>query len=215
MRVPPLLLVTPGDDRRLEPWIEALGHAGAPAVLLREPSRPRAEVQRLAGLAESVGMVVVLHDRHPDARAARWPVHLPGDGRAPPVDRPWGVSCHEIDEVRRRLAQGAAYALLSPVWPPTSKPDDRRPALGLAPFEALGPARSRVLALGGLSPARLEQALSVGAAGGAVLGDVFGRATPAEGAERVRAYLAVASLVGSGSDSPSLGATGSNTNSSS
>ena len=51
--------------------------------------------------------------------------------------------------------------------------------------------------------------------GGAVLGDVFGRATPAEGAERVRAYLAVASLVGSGSDSPSLGATGSNTKSSS
>jgi thiamine monophosphate synthase len=80
-----------------------------------------------------------------------------------------GVSCHEAAEVDAAFGAGATYALLSPVWRPASKPDDRREPLGPERFLAI--ARERpVLALGGVTPERHAWLRARGAWGSAVLG---------------------------------------------
>lgn len=38
-----------------------------------------------------------------------------------------GVSCHSWDDVKRAADDGADFALLAPIYPPTSKPLDRLP----------------------------------------------------------------------------------------
>ena len=38
-----------------------------------------------------------------------------------------GVSCHSWDDVKRAADDGADFALLAPIYPPTSKPLDRAP----------------------------------------------------------------------------------------
>ena len=94
---------------------------------------------------------------------------------APPAIRiaPSLLSCDfaRIGEgVARAEDAGADYVLLSPVFRPTSKPEDDRPTLGLEGLEA---AQRRlgipVFALGGITPANAEAVLAV-TFGVAVLG---------------------------------------------
>ena len=186
MATPSLLAITPGDGRDLAPWVRALGEAGLPAILLREPMLPDPELRQLARFASHWVPQVIVHDRHPAARELGFPVHLPDDGRAPPATA-FTASCHDEAGMTARLQQGARFVLLSPGWSPTSKPDDRRPALGHQAFLDLAAGRP-VLALGGLDPARHRALVQAGAAGGAVLGDLFGQPSPAAAAERLAAY---------------------------
>ena len=84
------------------------------------------------------------------------------------------------------MAMGAKYTVLSPIWRPTSKPEDPRSTLGI---DRLGDAPARTFALGGVTPERLADIIGRGHQGGAVLGGLFGCATPAAAARACQDYL--------------------------
>lgn len=160
--------VSPGHGGPVEDWLDGLGRAGWPTVLLREPTCPDAE--GLLALARARVPEVWLHARTPGAaalaRARGLRLHVPGDAPAPGGD--WSASAHGEDEVDARLAAGAAAVIWSPVWDPTSKPPARPP---LGPDRFLAHARGRpVFALGGVDAARARWLRRAGAAGFCVLG---------------------------------------------
>lgn len=176
--IPRVVAITPGDGRALDPWLEALAPR-VDAVILREPGAAPADVARWVARVRGGGALAIVH-----ARAGRGGdlAHLP-DGAAP-VGGPFGASCHDGPGLDRAFAAGAAYALLSPVWAPSSKADPRAP-LGLERFCALAAGRP-VLALGGIDAARCRAARARGY-GVAGIGWFFSAATPAEAAARAAA----------------------------
>jgi thiamine-phosphate pyrophosphorylase len=106
-------------------------------------------------------------------------IHLPSRGfdarrvRGNLCDRLLGLSCHDLAEVREAEGAGADYAFLSPLFPPVSKLGEGE-ALGLQRFRAIAERVSiPLLALGGITPDRIEEAARAGAVGVAVLGDLF------------------------------------------
>jgi thiamine-phosphate pyrophosphorylase len=180
--------ISPGDGRDLAPWIRALGDAGLPALLVREPQLPPRELRRLVKLAQSHIETVVVHQRN------SWifgdlPIHLTGGGQ--PGD--WnghcqvGVSCHSEAEVEAALKDGASYVFYSPVWTPTSKPGDTRQPIGLEAYLRLAVGRP-VLALGGTNAERFRLLLTSGGWGAAVIGDLFGQSSPDAAAQRLGDY---------------------------
>ncbi len=89
------------------------------------------------------------------------------------------ASCHNGAELARAEAAHARFALLAPIFNPTSKPPER-PPLGLEGLRALaGDVRLPVVALGGLDASHVRGALGAGAHGVAVLGAILGAADPA------------------------------------
>ena len=90
------------------------------------------------------------------------------------------ASCHTSDELARAAADGARFALLAPVFNPSSKPPER-PPLGLDGLRAIASdAPLPLVALGGIDSAHVTQALAAGAHGVAILGGIFGAPAPAE-----------------------------------
>ncbi|MEX2221692.1 MAG: thiamine phosphate synthase, partial [Candidatus Rokuibacteriota bacterium] len=91
-----------------------------------------------------------------------------------------GASVHSEAEARDASAQGADFIVFGPVYDTPSK---RRygPPQGLAALEAVAGAVHRpVLAVGGLTPARVPEVLAAGAAGAAVIGSIYAAARPAD-----------------------------------
>ncbi len=132
------------------------------------------------------GRTVVVNTRADVALAAGAAgVHLPSGSFAPSELRALtpngfliGVSCHNRADLERAQAAGADYAYLSPVFAPLSKAGTRQP-LGLDGFERLVRGLTiPVLALGGVTPARLDDCLAAGAAGIAGIGLVDLLETP-------------------------------------
>jgi thiamine-phosphate diphosphorylase len=73
------------------------------------------------------------------------------------------VSCHRMEDIK--LATGADYILLAPVFKPLSK-NDQTPALGTrAITEAARTSPIPVLALGGITPETARLCMAAGAAG--------------------------------------------------
>ena len=180
-----VIAITPGDGRDLRPWLQALGAAGLPALLIRERA-PTTECDALITFARQHIPRVLVHARCARARHADG-LHLPA-GYAAPTAGCWGRSCHSRQDVDAALAAGASWAFYSPVWRPTSKPDDVRPTLGETGF--LKVARGRpVYALGGVTAERHKRLIRSGAHGTAVLGDLFEVSSPTAAAERLLAYL--------------------------
>lgn len=177
--IPRLFAIT-GGGADFATRLRAVLDAGVPAVLIREDALP-------ASLPEDPRLV--LHARMPGAEAlaaARgWGLHLGGGADVAAVRArfagPLGYSAHSPAQARAALAAGATWAFLSPIWAPASKPGDTRPPLGPA---ALGPG---LVALGGVTPARVATCREAGASGVAVLGGIWAAAEPGEAARR---YLA-------------------------
>ncbi len=202
-----LFPISPGTQRRgsdLEWLVEGLYKAGCRQLLLREPHLDERSVVQLATRLSPRMPGLVLHDRMPGARGIAlqggWGLHLFAGSDVQGVRQGFphrlGVSCHSVAEVCEAEQGGADYALLSPIWRPTSKPADIRPCLGL---EALREARERaripVFALGGVTPDRGTQARMAGAFGVAVLGGLFGGDPVVEDVEeRARGLLRSASM---------------------
>jgi thiamine-phosphate pyrophosphorylase len=82
---------------------------------------------------------------------------------------------HGADGRGRLRVDGADYATLSPIFSPSSKPNDARPRLGP---EVLYGHHLPVFALGGIDAQRARLCLEAGAAGVAVLGGVMGALRP-------------------------------------
>lgn len=99
-------------------------------------------------------------------------VHLPSHSLLPSTVRRIapsgfliGISCHSREDLLRAQGEGADYAYLSPVFAPISKVDTT-PPLGIDGFRrAIEKLTIPVLALGGITPSRIEECLRAGAAG--------------------------------------------------
>jgi thiamine-phosphate pyrophosphorylase len=119
-------------------------------------------------------------------------VHLPAGADAAAaravlgVQKLIGISIHGAAEARM-LDRTIDYAVLGPVHETASKPG-YGPALGVGGVRLIASATSvPVIAIGGITPERIADVMSAGAAGVAVMGSVM--RSPVPGAE-VTALLA-------------------------
>lgn len=155
--------------------IERNARAGVDWIQIREKDLDARSLARLVeeALRRCGAARIIVNSRADVALACGAAgLHLPAG--SPPPSR-WrilcppgfliGVSCHSVDEVLEAERAGADYALLAPIFSPLSK-HDPRPPLGLDELRrACSAARIPVLALGGVTAARVPLCLEAGAAG--------------------------------------------------
>lgn len=166
--------------------------AGLRAVQLREKDLEARELLALADTLRDAthrhGARLIVNDRADVALAAgadgvqRTHASLPVSALRgiTPAGFLLGASVHSEAEARDATAQGADFVVFGPVYDTPSK---RRygPPQGLAALETVARAVDRpVLAVGGLTPERVAEALAAGAAGVAVIGAIYAAARPAD-----------------------------------
>jgi thiamine-phosphate pyrophosphorylase len=166
--------------------------AGLRAVQLREKDLEARELLALADtLREATqrhGARLIVNDRADVALAAsadgvqRTHASLPVTAlrEITPPGFLVGASVHSEAEAREAAAEGADFIVFGPIYDTASK---RRygPPQGLAALQAVTRAVDRpVLAVGGLTPARVTEVLAAGAAGVAVIGAIYAAARPAD-----------------------------------
>ncbi|MFQ5513693.1 MAG: thiamine phosphate synthase [Myxococcota bacterium] len=149
--------------------------AGAEMVIVRERGRSDAELSALLdqiAARRPAGCRVLVSRRLDLVRACGLDgVHLAADAVPLPQARAWlgpealiGYSAHSAAEARRAAEEGASYVTLSPIYPTGSKPGAAgRGAAWLA--RATGTLPIPVLALGGMTPARVQEVRAAGAWG--------------------------------------------------
>ena len=161
------LAVTSGVDARSEAdaWLRAGGRDTW--LQIREKQLGGRElvawIDHLLPLAEAVGATLLVNDRVDVASlyGGRVGVHLPERGlpigaarRGLPPRTRIGASVHDPADVASRLAAGADYVTLAPIFQTPGKGSP----LGVAALSALtGPARARVIALGGIDADRVAE----------------------------------------------------------
>jgi thiamine-phosphate diphosphorylase len=212
-RVPRLHIVT--DDAVLsrpdfrEDAERILRSARAPVALhLRGHLTSGRAIHALAGsllpVAEGSGCVLVLNDRVDVALAVGASrVHL--GQRSFSVDvaerllgssAEIGVSTHDAEEDARAAAQGARWIFAGTIWAtPSHSETSARGLAGLADSVSTA-GNVPVLAIGGVTPGRLEEARRVGAWGGAVIRGVWTAADPVGAVNEYLEALERAPLVG-------------------
>lgn len=187
---PPLLVISDRSQAR-RPLLEVVAAAfagGCRWFSLREKDLPPAERQALlaalVALGRKYGATVGVHDDLDAAAAAgAGAVHLPGGGDPAAARRRMpqaliGVSAHGAADAASRLAAGADYVTLSPIFLSDSKPG-YGPALGLDGLAAaVRKAGDPIVALAGITAANAGACLAAGAAGVAVMGEVMRAADP-------------------------------------
>lgn len=175
----PLLAIADVDylgDRLVE-GVAAARRGGVEWVLLRAKGlEPRVSEELAENLIKLCpGLSLSMHTG-PVIEGA-WGIHRASDRletEEPDAGQPVGYSCHSAKELELAKSAGAAYCLLSPVFAPTSKKGHGAP-LGWDGFSELAKTSTLPLyALGGITPERAVGAVKAGAAGVAVLGDLFG-----------------------------------------
>jgi thiamine-phosphate pyrophosphorylase len=182
----------------LERVVESACAAGLRAVQLREKDLATRELLALAESLRAVtrvhGARLLINDRADVALAAaadgvqRTGASLPVSAYRLAVPEGFlvGASVHALDEAREAEAAGADFLVFGPVYDtPAKRPFG--PPQGLEALQRVAAAAARpVLAIGGVTPARVGEVLAAGAAGVAVMGGISGAADPG-GA--TRAYL--------------------------
>lgn len=145
----------------------------ADLIQVRDPSLSARDLAQLVRQLLAAGLTgkILVNDRLDVALATGAAgVHLRSRAIPPSLVRslvPPGflitVACHSEQDVHD--AEGADYALLSPVFSPLSKAD-ARPTLGLAELRRIAAgSRTPVLALGGINEANSALCVEAGAAG--------------------------------------------------
>jgi thiamine-phosphate pyrophosphorylase len=194
MAVPVVHLIT---DRALDPdpaRRAAAALAGIPprrvAVHLREKDLGGAALlalaRALAAACHAHGQLLLVNDRLDVALAAGADgVHLPSAG-VPPADARRllgaaaivGVSCHSAEDVRRARDGGASFATFGPVYDTPSK-RPYGPPVGLPALREASGLGLPLVALGGVTPARVAEARAAGASGVAAIRAWLAAADPA------------------------------------
>jgi thiamine-phosphate pyrophosphorylase len=174
--LPRLVVITDwalGHDALLERLERALDAGPEVAVQHREKGVTTREyafhANELAALCSRKGCLLFVSGRVDLAIALGAHLHLASTGPPFPKAAPFlpgrllSFSVHDLREAG--LAAGASFALVSPVRPPGSKPDDTRPPLGISGFQALAAALPcPAFALGGVTPELLAELRPAGAA---------------------------------------------------
>jgi thiamine-phosphate pyrophosphorylase len=170
---------------------ECLG-AGLRAVQLREKDL---EVRELLALAEELrestrrhGARLIVNDRADVALAAgadgvqRTHTSLPVRAlrRIAPPGFLVGASTHSLAEARQADADGADFIVFGPVYDTPSK-RQFGPPQGVGALESVAGSVTRpVIAVGGITPARVPEVLAAGAAGVAVIRGIYAASRPAD-----------------------------------
>jgi thiamine-phosphate pyrophosphorylase len=163
-----LLVITDwtlGEDRMLGVLERVVALGPRVALQHRHPGAPTrtflAQARTLAALCGRRGNPLFVNGRLDVALLVGAHLHLPVEAPTPaqvrahlPPRRWVSASVHDGAELER--ARGADLVLLSPVFPPGSKPTDPRPTLGPAGYARLRAlAGCPALALGGMTVERL------------------------------------------------------------
>jgi thiamine-phosphate pyrophosphorylase len=182
----------------LEEAVETCLGAGLKAVQLREKDLPVRDLlslaQRLRESTRHAGAKLFINDRADVALAVdadgaqRAGTSLPVSAlRA--ISRPGfviGASVHSVAEARLAEPEGADFLIFGPVYDTPSK-RQYGPPQGLSALERVSSAvRLPVLAVGGITPARVGEVQRAGAAGVAVIGAILSAERPADA---VKAFL--------------------------
>jgi len=160
-------------------WVAALAHCGVDTLQVREKDLDDRALVALVAAARQAApplLRIVVNGRIDIALAAGADgVHLPCDGVVPALVRQnfgagilVGCSAHHPGEVARAAEAGADYATFGPVWDTPSKRAFGPPP-GLEGLRWAAACGLPVLALGGVTPARLAAAAAAGAAGAAAI----------------------------------------------
>lgn len=183
-------------------WVERLAPSGVRLLQLRMKERPQvwlaAEIARARARCEAHGIQLVVNDYWQLALDAGCDyVHL-GQGDLDQADMPAlrragvrvGISTHDEAELERALALAPEYVALGPIYPTTLKVMPWAPQ-GLSRIAEwkrhLG--EVALVAIGGVTLARLADVLAAGADVAAVVSDIVAAADPPA---RTREWLAVA-----------------------
>ncbi len=164
-------------------------HGARLALHLRGPTGPvgllLSAAEALAGPAEQSGSLLVVNDRPDVALAAGVPAVQLGH-RSIPVqaarslmgeEAVIGYSAHGAPEAASAAASGADFVIVGSIWPTPSHPD--REGAGLDRIRGtVAATRVPVVAIGGVTPDRVGQALSAGAWGVAVIRGVWDAPDP-------------------------------------
>ncbi len=97
-----------------------------------------------------------------------------------------GCSIHNVDEAKKREAEGADFVTYSPIYLTASKPG-YGPAVGVANLARLAKqVKIPIFALGGITPERVAACIESGASGIAVMSGVM---SPTGAGEQAKRYL--------------------------
>jgi thiamine-phosphate pyrophosphorylase len=171
--LPRLVLITDfsrGEVQLFTALTRALTAGPGLAVQLRAPAVPLRVVFAHAQRLKALHSTLFVSGRVDLALALDCHLHLPAATLAPAEARAaLGpdrlISCAVHDEAEARRAAGADFALVSPVWPAGSKPDDTRAPLNAQGFASLAAALPcPAFALGGVTADRLRALRPRGAA---------------------------------------------------
>jgi len=183
-------------DRDLIAVVTQCLSAGLPAVQVREKDLPPAEVARLCRalrpLTAARGALLIVNDRVDIALAVgadgvqRTSSSLSVDDMRRAADKRVriGASVHSIDEAVGAEAAGAEWLFFGPVYDTPSK---RRygPPQGLSALERVASAVAvPVIAIGGVTPERVEEVRAAGAHGVAVISAILAADSPATATQR-------------------------------
>jgi thiamine-phosphate pyrophosphorylase len=174
------------------------------AILVREKGVPQAQVaetlQTLQPMTQSAGARLLVHtDTQLALTFGLDGVHVASTVELEPVRSQLlpsmllGASRHGQDPLDERDIGLADYATLSPIYRPTSKPNDPREPLGLSGLKICTQKSIRPLvALGGIQPGRVTAAVEQGAVAIAISGAVLQADNPADLLQQLWTELAEA-----------------------
>jgi thiamine-phosphate diphosphorylase len=161
------------------------------AILVREKVLPLEQVAETLGIlqpiTQSAGARLLVHSYPTLALEFGLDgVHLASHVAVAPVRSQLpstmllGVSRHSSDPLDESDIGLADYATISPIYSPTSKPNDKRETLGPSGLRTCVQRSVRPLvALGGMQPGRIAEAMAQGAAAIAISGAILQTDEPA------------------------------------
>lgn len=206
MRAPfDLLLVT---DRKQVPHgslldvVEDALAGGVDAVQLREKDLPTLELYELAAklrdLTTRYRAKLLINDRIDVALAVQADgVHLPADSFDPRDARALlragaivGVSTHALADAEAAAQAGADYVVLGPIYDTPSKQRYGSPIGVAALAEVVTRVNVPVIAIGGITAARIRELRHCGAAGVAMISAILAAADARAAAAEIRRSLA-------------------------
>jgi thiamine-phosphate pyrophosphorylase len=200
----PLLLITDRKQTRgnIVDIAAAAFAAGCRWVSLREKDLPQAEqeslLRELVMRAKSFDARVTLHGDPELARIANADgVHLSAGSDAADARRILGagalvgLSVHSVEEARAVDQTAVDYVIAGPAFLTQSKPD-YGPALGTKRLaEIVKVSRVPVIAIGGVTPATVQDCIQAGAAGIAIMGSIMRADDPAA---QIKTFLSAISM---------------------